>query len=55
MTFRFFSRHINVNVVHVRTGLQRLLENKFFVKAEKCEFNVSSVAFLGYIEEKGQL
>jgi len=35
--------------------LQRLLENKLFVKEEKCEFHVSSVGFLGYILESGQV
>lgn len=50
-----FSRDINEHVVHVRTVLQRLLENQLFVRSEKCEFHVSSVAFLGYIVEKGQL
>lgn len=35
--------------------LQRLLENKLFVKAEKCEFHVKSVSFLGYIIESGQV
>ena len=29
--------------------LQRLLENRLFVKAEKCEFSCSSTAFLRYI------
>ncbi len=29
--------------------LQRLLENKLFVKAEKCEFHAESVTFLGHI------
>ena len=29
--------------------LQRLLENQLFVKAEKCEFHVSEVSFLGFI------
>ena len=35
--------------------LQRLLENRLYVKAEKCEFHVSSVSFLGFVVEKGQL
>lgn len=39
----------------MRQVLQRLLENKLFVKAEKCEFHVSSVGFLGYIIESGQV
>uniref|UniRef100_A0A096M8A1 Gypsy retrotransposon integrase-like protein 1 n=1 Tax=Poecilia formosa TaxID=48698 RepID=A0A096M8A1_POEFO len=40
---------------HVRQVLQRLLENKLFVKAEKCEFHRQSVNFLGYILEGGQV
>lgn len=33
----------------------RLLENKFFVKAKKCELHTSSLGFLGYIIEGGQV
>uniref|UniRef100_A0A3B3HZ14 Gypsy retrotransposon integrase-like protein 1 n=1 Tax=Oryzias latipes TaxID=8090 RepID=A0A3B3HZ14_ORYLA len=40
---------------HVRQVLTRLLENKLFVKAEKCEFHVNSVQFLGYIIEAGRI
>lgn len=40
---------------HVCQVLQRLLENKLFVKAEKCEFHAASVFFLGYIIAQGQL
>lgn len=40
---------------HVRQVFQRLKENKLFVKAEKCEFHVSTVSFLGFIIEQGQL
>ena len=40
---------------HVKLVLQRLLENRLYVKAEKCEFHVSSVSFLGFVVEKGQL
>lgn len=36
-------------VSHVCQVLQRLLENKLYVKAEKCEFHTSSVEFLGFI------
>ncbi|KAK7884344.1 hypothetical protein WMY93_027467 [Mugilogobius chulae] len=43
------------HMVHVRQVLQRLLENKLYVKAEKCEFNVQSVSFLGYIIGCGQV
>lgn len=35
--------------------LQRLLENKLFVQVSKCDFHVSSVSFLGFIIEHGQL
>lgn len=40
---------------HVRQVLQCLLENKLYVKAEKCEFYVPSVSFLGYIIAQGQV
>lgn len=40
---------------HVRLVLQRLLENRLFVKAEKCEFHTSSISFMGFIVEKGQI
>ncbi len=44
----------NEHVTNVRNVLKRLLENKLFVKAEKCEFHVSSVAFSGIIVETKQ-
>uniref|UniRef100_A0A671X748 Gypsy retrotransposon integrase-like protein 1 n=1 Tax=Sparus aurata TaxID=8175 RepID=A0A671X748_SPAAU len=50
-----FSRTYEEHVSHVREVLRRLMENKLFVKAEKCEFHVTTVPFLGYIVEKGQL
>ncbi|XP_043985860.1 uncharacterized protein LOC122838896 [Gambusia affinis] len=40
---------------HVRLVLQRLLENRLYVKAEKCEFHKTSVSFLGFILEGGQV
>lgn len=39
----------------MRLVLQRLLENRLLVKAEKCDCHVSSVSFLGFIIEKGQI
>ena len=39
---------------HVRQVLQSLLTNHLYVKAEKCEFHVSSVSFLGYIVGEGE-
>ncbi|KAK7887257.1 hypothetical protein WMY93_026878 [Mugilogobius chulae] len=50
-----FSSSPEEHVVHVRQVLQRLLENKLFVKEEKCEFHVQSVSFLGYIIGNGQV
>lgn len=35
--------------------LQRLMKNRIFVKAEKCEFHVTSIAFLGYTLEEGKV
>ena len=50
-----FSQSIEEHVIHVRSVLQRLLENKLFVKAEKCDFHASSVEFLGHIIQKGSV
>lgn len=35
--------------------LQRLLENRLYVKAEKCSFHTSSVDFLSFIIVRGQV
>ncbi|XP_035265328.1 uncharacterized protein LOC118223192 [Anguilla anguilla] len=35
--------------------LQCLLENKLFLKAEKYEFHITSVSFLGYVIESGRV
>jgi hypothetical protein len=50
-----FSRSLAEHKLHVRQVLQRLLENRLFVKAEKCEFHVPSVAFLGFIISQGRV
>lgn len=39
---------------HICLVLQWLLENKLFVKAEKCGFHVTYISFLGIIIEQGQ-
>ncbi|XP_065821877.1 uncharacterized protein lrfn4b [Labrus bergylta] len=44
-----FSPDEETHILHVRQVVQRLLENRLFVKAEKCEFHVSSVPFLGFV------
>ena len=49
-----FSRSEQEHVCHVKC-VQRLLENKLFVKAEKCEFHVPKVLFWGFVVEEGNL
>lgn len=48
-----YSQNIQQYKNHIQAVLQRLLENQQFVKAEKCEFHVLSVSFLGFIFEGG--
>ena len=48
-----FSRSQSEHVRHVHLVLQSLLENRLFVKAEKCSFHQPSVTFLGYILAEG--
>ena len=50
-----FSRTPKEHTTYIRLVLQRLLENRFFIKAEKFVFNTASVEFLGHILEKGQV
>lgn len=50
-----FSETEEEHVQHVPLVLRRLLENSLFVKIEKSEFHVPTVAFLGFIIEQGQL
>ena len=50
-----FSRDIAEHQEHMHQDMQRLKENQLFLKAEKCQFHVTLVPFLGYIVERGQL
>ncbi|CAJ1078658.1 Pol polyprotein [Xyrichtys novacula] len=50
-----YSRNLEEHVCHVRQVLERLLQNRLFVKAEKCEFHASTVAFLGFIISSGEV
>ncbi|KAK7910478.1 hypothetical protein WMY93_015162 [Mugilogobius chulae] len=50
-----FSKTLQEHEQHVRQVLQRLLENKLYVKAEKCEFHARKVSFLGFVVESGQV
>ena len=44
-----FSKSVEEHRIHVRQVLQRLLENRLYVKAEKCDFHVPSISFLGRV------
>lgn len=50
-----YSRSLQEHQEHVRTVLQRLLENRLFVKTEKCQFHATSTSFLGFIVSQGEL
>ena len=50
-----FSKDMTDHVQHVRLVLRRLLENRLFVKAEKCEFHTDKVEFLGHIVHQGRI
>ncbi|KAL0146466.1 hypothetical protein M9458_058229 [Cirrhinus mrigala] len=50
-----FSSSYQEHVQHVRQVLQRLLQNRLFIKLEKSEFHVPRVSFLGFIVSKGSL
>lgn len=50
-----YSKNLQQHIQHVRTVLQRLLENKLYVKAEKYDFHAASITFLGLIFERGQV
>uniref|UniRef100_A0A3B3H4X2 Gypsy retrotransposon integrase-like protein 1 n=1 Tax=Oryzias latipes TaxID=8090 RepID=A0A3B3H4X2_ORYLA len=48
-----FSPDLDTHVQHVRTVLQRLLENQLYCKAEKCEFHTKQTRFLGHVVSPG--
>ncbi|KAL3980939.1 ETS domain-containing transcription factor ERF [Sarotherodon galilaeus] len=50
-----FSHSVSEHERHVKQVLQRLLENRLFVKVEKCEFHTPTISFLGYVIEQGDL
>lgn len=51
----FVSQSLEEHQEHVRLVLQWLLENRLFVKTEKCEFHAMKVSFLSFIAGEGQL
>lgn len=50
-----FSKNLQEHRVHVQAVLQQLLENRLYVKGEKCQFHSPSVTFLDYILAGGQV
>uniref|UniRef100_A0A3B3HTI1 Uncharacterized protein n=1 Tax=Oryzias latipes TaxID=8090 RepID=A0A3B3HTI1_ORYLA len=50
-----YSRDLDEHTHHVRQVLSRLLENRLYVKAEKCEFHVPTISFLGFIIDSGNI
>lgn len=50
-----YSRSLEEHVKHVRQVLERLLQNRLFVKSEKCEFHATTVSLLGYVISPGQV
>uniref|UniRef100_A0A3B1IV37 Gypsy retrotransposon integrase-like protein 1 n=1 Tax=Astyanax mexicanus TaxID=7994 RepID=A0A3B1IV37_ASTMX len=44
-----YSPDLESHVKHVHSVLQKLLDNNLYAKAEKCEFHLQRVAFLGYV------
>lgn len=50
-----FSPDEDPHVLHVNQVLQSLFDNQLFVKAEKCQFHVSTVSFLGFIMYEGEV
>lgn len=47
-----FSRSMEEHIKHVKAVLQKLWDNDLHCKAEKCQFQVESIAFLGSIIEQ---
>lgn len=44
-----YSNSYTDHVQHVRIVLNRLIQNRLYAKAEKCEFHQTATSFLGYI------
>lgn len=50
-----FSKSLSEHENQGRQVVQCLLDSRLFDKSEKCEFHVPTVAFLGYIIERGDI
>lgn len=51
----FFSKTMTEHVKQVQLILQRLFENRLYVKVEKCEIHVQTVVFLEFLVDQGHL
>lgn len=50
-----FSESETEHVEHVQAVLQRLLQNRLFVKTEKCQFHARTISFLGFTLSAGHI
>lgn len=50
-----FSKNLQEHHQHVHQLHERLLKNWLFTKAEKCDFHVATISFLGYIISPGKI
>jgi hypothetical protein len=50
-----FSRPWEDHIMHVRTIFELLKKEKLYIKMSKCEFDKSSLVYLGYIVRNDQL
>ena len=50
-----FSPDEATHQIHVHQVLHQLLQHQLFVKAEKCQFHVPTVSFLGFIVSEGRI
>ena len=50
-----YSSDLESHKTHVSQVLQRLLEHKLYVKAEKSEFHADTISFLGFIVAPGRV
>ena len=55
MTYWFFSTSVETHRDHVRAVMQLILENRLFVKGEKCMFHAQTLGFLGFRVAPGRL
>ena len=44
-----YSGNMSEHKAHVQEALRRLRANRLFVRADKCEFHVTSCEYLGYM------